>query len=375
MKAENSRRGAVRNHWSAALLALVTMLAADPALAVDRIWNGGGVDDFWGTADNWDGVAPIGGDRRVFAGGNKLTTNSNNLPTGTAFAGIRFDATAGAFTLSGNLLRSGAGTSVDFSANPASAITQTIQHDFLITSSGSLTFTTQPNGTITGNGAINDATGDQVVNMNGTGTLNLNGTRNFSGQARLNGGTIQAKVIANAGVSSSLGLGDDGAGSNPIIRIGNAAATVALVYTGVSAASTNRQVQVGIGTAVTDIGGATIANNVADPAHTLTFSNAAFSAANTTAIAPRTLTLSGTNTGQNTITGAIVDNAADGSEELYDQYEWTNLAAKPEHAAQKAELAKHLATSNVPTLKGKGGDSEADEAKAARKAKRQAGKK
>ena len=37
---------------------------------------------------------------------------------------------------------------------------------------------------------------------------------------------------------------------------------------------------------------------------------------------------------------------ADGSEELYDRasdpHEWTNLAAKPEHAAQKSTLAKHL---------------------------------
>jgi len=37
---------------------------------------------------------------------------------------------------------------------------------------------------------------------------------------------------------------------------------------------------------------------------------------------------------------------ADGSEELYDRttdpHEWTNLAAKPEHAAQKAALARHL---------------------------------
>ncbi len=73
---------------------------------------------------------------------------------------------------------------------------------------------------------------------------------------------------------------------------------------------------------------------------------------------------------------------ADGGEELYDhsndEYEWTNLAAKPEHAALKAELAKYFPTTNVPELKGKGGDSEegaaTDEEKAKRKAKRQAAK-
>jgi arylsulfatase A-like enzyme len=43
---------------------------------------------------------------------------------------------------------------------------------------------------------------------------------------------------------------------------------------------------------------------------------------------------------------------ADGTEELYDhsndEYEWTNLAANPEHTALKASLAKHFPTNNVP---------------------------
>jgi arylsulfatase A-like enzyme len=42
---------------------------------------------------------------------------------------------------------------------------------------------------------------------------------------------------------------------------------------------------------------------------------------------------------------------ADGGEELYDhgndEYEWTNLASKPEHSELKAELAKRLPTKNV----------------------------
>ncbi len=56
---------------------------------------------------------------------------------------------------------------------------------------------------------------------------------------------------------------------------------------------------------------------------------------------------------------------ADGGEELYDhsndEYEWTNLATKPEHAALKAELAKHLPTINVPEApRGKMSDNEGD---------------
>jgi arylsulfatase A-like enzyme len=43
---------------------------------------------------------------------------------------------------------------------------------------------------------------------------------------------------------------------------------------------------------------------------------------------------------------------ADGTEELYDhsndEYEWTNLAANPEHTALKASLEKHFPTNSVP---------------------------
>jgi len=45
---------------------------------------------------------------------------------------------------------------------------------------------------------------------------------------------------------------------------------------------------------------------------------------------------------------------ANGDEELYDeakdQYEWTNLATKPEYAAKKAELGKLLPTKNAPDI-------------------------
>lgn len=55
---------------------------------------------------------------------------------------------------------------------------------------------------------------------------------------------------------------------------------------------------------------------------------------------------------------------ADGSEELYDEiadpYEWTNLAAKPEYAAAKADLARWLPTKNAPH-KGAGRADEGDE--------------
>jgi arylsulfatase A-like enzyme len=73
---------------------------------------------------------------------------------------------------------------------------------------------------------------------------------------------------------------------------------------------------------------------------------------------------------------------ADGSEELYDhandEYEWTNLAALPEHAATKQKLAEYLPKENIAPITGKAGDAgsedspESGETKAKRRAKRQA---
>lgn len=76
---------------------------------------------------------------------------------------------------------------------------------------------------------------------------------------------------------------------------------------------------------------------------------------------------------------------ADGSEELYDHsnddYEWTNLAAKPEHAALMRELTAFFPKENVAELKGPGsaskgaaGTPEGNETKTKRRAERKAAK-
>jgi arylsulfatase A-like enzyme len=68
---------------------------------------------------------------------------------------------------------------------------------------------------------------------------------------------------------------------------------------------------------------------------------------------------------------------ANGDEELYDETkdvnEWTNLAAKPEFAAKKAELAKFLPPSDAPDVNGrgnKGAEDFGDGIKAEKKANR-----
>ncbi|MFO7936127.1 MAG: hypothetical protein R6V06_00755 [Kiritimatiellia bacterium] len=70
-------------------------------LAVERVWTGGGSDSNWSTADNWGGTAPVAGDSLVFAGTTGLV-NTNDFPSGTSFAGIKFNSGAGSFVLNGN---------------------------------------------------------------------------------------------------------------------------------------------------------------------------------------------------------------------------------------------------------------------------------
>lgn len=68
------------------------------------VWDGEGDDGFWSTAANWLGdSAPGPGEELIFAGDLNLSCE-NDLPAGTSFAGITFDATAGDFVLSGNSL-------------------------------------------------------------------------------------------------------------------------------------------------------------------------------------------------------------------------------------------------------------------------------
>lgn len=68
---------------------------------------------------------------------------------------------------------------------------------------------------------------------------------------------------------------------------------------------------------------------------------------------------------------------ADGGEELYDEakdpYEWTNLAALPQHAQRKAELAALLPASNAPDVSDEGGPGEKERRRKGKAARRASG--
>jgi|GEM_PF-1409703 len=137
-------------------LSLLTGLAALCAVGHpahgQSVWEGNGGNPNWSTVENWSGDTPPspGGStvtELIFGGGNSLNT-VNNLGTGTTpsypglpsfvLRSLSFDASAGAFVLSGDRLTfSGSGLSV---ANQ-SAHGQTLRNDLLIEDNVNISFT------------------------------------------------------------------------------------------------------------------------------------------------------------------------------------------------------------------------------------------
>ncbi len=99
-------------HWgSVARIAggLVAGLLAVRASAAQKVWTGGGADDYLSTPANWeDGVAPASGDILVFRGNVRTTPVNDYDPETTVFETLVFSNTcetaelSAPFTLSGN---------------------------------------------------------------------------------------------------------------------------------------------------------------------------------------------------------------------------------------------------------------------------------
>lgn len=158
-------------------------------------WDGGGTDNNWSSGGNWDNnLVPVFASSLTFAGNTRLN-NTNNL-TGVSANNITFDSAAGAFALNGNSL--GLNGTINFSANPAAPITQTI--NLPLTPGGNFGVDTRTNGNITINGnIIGGASSTFTQNSTGnSGVLTLAGTNTMAGYI-VNGGTnrITGSVTVN----------------------------------------------------------------------------------------------------------------------------------------------------------------------------------
>ncbi len=285
--------------------ALLMHFAAPSASALDYYWDSDGAAAGFGTAaGTW--TEPTTGNATqgwstsgtgellpadvtttttdaVFFGNGATGLGAGTITvSGTVSAGnMTFASGSGAIVLSGGTL-----TNLDAQTITVNSATHTISSvmggaatTFLIAGSGTLALTNEASTFV----------GRTVIGNNTANTLKL-----------------QVTKLANLNTNSSLGapttiangLIQIGAGSNP--------STLELIGS-TSPSSTNRQVRIGV--SANGSGGATILNNNTDAAHTLTFSNAAFNqAATNVTSSSRSLTLGGSNTGNNTITGAIIPN-------------------------------------------------------------------
>jgi autotransporter-associated beta strand protein len=163
------------------------------------IWDGGGANNNWSAAANWDNdVVPIFASSLTFAGNTRLN-NSNDL-TGVSANNITFDSAAGAFTLGGNSL--GLNGNISFNANPASPITQTI--NLPLTPSGNFLVETRTNGDITINGNITGAGSELTKSAVGNvGVLALAGTNSLKGMVVNNGTNRITGTTAINGIGGS----------------------------------------------------------------------------------------------------------------------------------------------------------------------------
>jgi autotransporter-associated beta strand protein len=281
-------------------------LASPAARAVDYTWNGAGSDNNWSTAANWiSGTVPVAANTNnlVFAGTTRLSP-VNDLAANSRFLAIQFSAGAGNFSLSGNTIRLGDyGGASNVITNAGSNLSLTIDNAIAFNETNPSVLAGSSGNTLTLNGLLTNGTGSAISEFRvAQGLVNFtNSANSMTGVfAAYGSGTAVFSNIANGGVASAVGSGT-------AFRLGNANSVGALRYTGPTV-STDRRIQFGSNTA-----GSTGAGTIqADGSGAITFSNAAFNySAGTTNDTTKIVTLSGSNTADNTISGVIIDNDTD----------------------------------------------------------------
>ena len=159
--------------------------------AASITWGGGGADNNFQTAANWN-TAASAGDTLFFGGTTRLTAN-NNFTAGTAFGGINFNSDAGAFTLAGNQIK----LQGDVANNSANL--QTINFDMVL-DGADRTFNTAA-GNITVGGVVSGSYG---LVKTGAYTLTMNKAATFTGGVTVSSGTLVNAIANGLGSANAL---------------------------------------------------------------------------------------------------------------------------------------------------------------------------
>ena len=173
--------------------ATVAELAVGAGFRLDT-WSGGGADNNWQTAANWNAL-PVAGDSLVFGGTTRLS-NTNNFSANTSFRDLTFNSGAGAFTLGGNAI-----TLTKDVVNNGTA-TQTVNLPVALTS-GAHSLTTSA-GTVVLGGVIS---GSGSLSKSGTGLATLSATNTYSGGTLVTAGELKVSMPTTTGTFTHLGTG------------------------------------------------------------------------------------------------------------------------------------------------------------------------
>ncbi len=171
----------------------VVMCFVSAVHAADRTWDGGGSDAYWGIPANWDGdaTAPGAGDALFFGATSRLAA-TNDFTAGTAFSGITFLNSAGAYTLGGN--------AITLAGNISNLSTGAKTIGLPLTLSGTRTIFGS-NAAVTVSGVLSGPGG---LNTCVTNTLTLSGNNTYEGFTTVSNGTL---LITH---SSALGSTNSG---------------------------------------------------------------------------------------------------------------------------------------------------------------------
>ncbi|MDB6024780.1 MAG: phosphohydrolase [Verrucomicrobiales bacterium] len=171
-----------------------------------RNWSGGGTDGNWSTVANWDGVAPVTGDKLIFNGTTRLI-NTNNI-SGLSVPSVNFNSDG--FALYGNAL------------TVTAAITNATGNNALnagLTLGAALRIQSD-SGAFTLGGIVSGAGG---LTKEGNSLLQLSGAsaNTYSGATLVNAGTLSlAKSAGVNAIAGSITVGDGvGGAAADILRL------------------------------------------------------------------------------------------------------------------------------------------------------------
>ena len=212
--------------------------------------------------------------------------------------GTRFFYTGATANTSRSLILTGSTGAIQFGASGSGPLTWSGNITNQLTSSGDIEFrgTSTANNTFSGVISNNGSNTLRVI-KNQTGKWIFSGTNSFTELLDVFDGTLSVATIGNSTQASNAGAG-------ALIRFGGFSTTGTLEYTGAGNTS-NKQFKLG-GGGTNNTGGIILNNGTG----ALVFNNAAFNSSGDGAFSNtvRELTLGGSNTDNNTISGVIANN-------------------------------------------------------------------